>query len=71
MTQLTNYNLWIFRGLECGTTASERPLHRGQPLDAASWYVGHAPGGEIASGPFPSERHAVLDAQLMTDTSGT
>ena len=66
MTQLPNYNVWIFRGDESTQEARDARL-----LLPDEWYVGHAQGGEIASGPHSSEAHALAHARLMTDTSGT
>lgn len=66
MTQLPNYNIWIFRGSESTQEECDKRL-----LFADGWYVGHSPGSDVASGPYPSEGRALNDARMMTDTSGT
>ncbi len=70
MTQLPGYKLWIFRGEEANEE-TRLARFRCQPVLGGSWYVGHAPGAEIASGPHDSERAALYDAKFMADTSGT
>lgn len=64
MTKLPGFNLWIFRAPYEIADGNAIVVRYG-------WFVGHAPAGDIASGPHPSERHALRDAEAMTDTSGT
>lgn len=68
MTQLPGYKIYIFLGSEC---EQQHLPFRGRPLDPRAYYVGDEPCRDVIAGPFLSERHALCEAEAMTDTSGT